>query len=181
MGIATLNLMRVLAYGQVRLFAGDCPDCKRESFADEIAEGVWKMKCCGALVRDTNPIREWKRMSATPERFRKQLSEVVKTRILRSQHWRCLYCDIGLFVPVYLNGKQVRRGIVFDHFVPWSYSQDSRESNIAACCSICNALKSWLMFKDVDECRNYLAARWKAKGYTRHGAIRDVPGLSDAI
>lgn len=173
--------MRVLAYGQVRLFSGDCPDCKRESFADELAAGVWKMRCCGALIHDTNPIDEWKRMSATPEKFRSKLSPATKRRILRIQHWRCLYCDIGLFVPIYRHGKQVRRGIAFDHFVPWSYSQDSRSSNIAACCSICNGIKSWLMFKDVDECRNYIAARWKAKGYSRSGFDHTLPGLSDAI
>jgi len=132
--------MRVLAYGQVRLFAAECPNCKRESFAN-----------------------------------------AMKTRILRSQHWRCLYCDIGLFVPIYRNGKQVRRSICFDHFVPWSYSQDNRVSNIAACCSVCNGLKSWLMFKDLDECRDYIAARWQAKGYSRTGFDHTVPGLQDAI
>lgn len=173
--------MRVLAYGQVRLFSGDCPDCKRESFADELSEGLWKMRCCGALVRDTNPLHQWKRMSETPDKYRHKLSEAMKFRILRSQHWRCLYCNIGFFTPVYRDGKQVKRTINFDHFVPWSYSQDNRASNIAACCSVCNAIKSWLMFENVDECRDYIAARWKAKGYSRSGFDHTVPGLQDAI
>ncbi len=150
--------MRILAYGDVYLASEMCPNCKTESF---VLDG--KLACCGlpAIGRPTS----WKRMSqAKTDRI--QLSPMLKAQLLHQQRGVCAYCEIPFRTPVYRDAKVWRRTIQFDHFVPWSYCASNHQKNVVAACSICNQIKSWLMFKDLYECQTYIMRQWRHKGFT---------------
>ncbi len=172
--------MRVQAWGHVELYVEKCPECGRESFFDLASDNrSGKTRCCGALI--VNPkIEGWQRLSVTPDR-RRTVAENLQLQILRRQNYRCFYCDLNFKVVVFLKGKPVRRAVVFDHYVRWSYSQDNRRQNIVAACSLCNGIKSWLMWDTLDECKAYISKRWKDKGLSIKGDRQALPGLWDVV
>jgi 5-methylcytosine-specific restriction endonuclease McrA len=159
------SYMRILIYGSTPLLSETCPTCKRESFVNHINAGLGKTICCEALVPIPEVTIEWTRMSVTTKK-RKTLPYRLKKQILTSQGNRCLYCNINFNVPVYRNGKQVRRSISFDHFVPIAYAFNNNRPNVVAACSICNSMKSDLLFETLDDCIRFLTKNWLSRRYT---------------
>ncbi len=154
-----MGCMRTFAYGDVYLLSEKCPECGTESF---VFDG--KLACCGRKSSGKPP-SGWKRMSRC-RTDRMRVSVLVQQQLLAEQRNRCAYCEIPFSKPVYRHSKLWRRTIHFDHFVPWSYSFSNRKQNIVASCSVCNSIKSWLMFKDIYECQAYIMRQWRDKGFT---------------
>lgn len=165
--------MRLLRYGSTGLLSEYCPHCGYEAF---VIKG--RRSCCGRVKE--GDADHWKQMSVNPKRRRPPPLEIQR-RILAEQGNLCFYCDIGFDTPVYRHGKQVGRAINWDHFVPYQYARHNESENYVASCSICNRIKSDLMFKDSDECRNYIALRWRTKCYTVEKPSHEVRTLRDTF
>ncbi len=166
--------MRTFAYGDVYLLSEKCPACETESF---VISG--KLVCCGTKASGKPP-SGWKRMSLCKS-ARMRLSPLVQREILSEQRNTCAYCEIPFHVPVYRHSKRWHRSIHFDHFVPWAYSFSNRRRNIVASCSVCNQIKSWLMFKDIYECQAYIMRQWRYKGFTTERPTMLVSDLRQAV
>lgn len=166
--------VRVFIYGKVALLSEMCPKCRTESFVIDR-----KLVCCGRPA--TRPVKGWKRMSPTPGEKRKKLTEARKRKIIGIQNGICIYCDLSFRSPVYRNSKRIKKSITFDHFVPWSYSQNDDPRNVVAACSICNEIKSWFTFRDLDECRDYIAQQRRNKGYTTERPFHIVSEVRDCF
>ncbi len=54
-------------------------------------------------------------------------------------------------------------------------------STIVASCSVCNQIKSWLMFKDIYECQAYIMRQWRYKGFTTERPTMLVSDLRQAV
>jgi len=165
--------MKTLAYGRVQIQSHRCPSCRREAF---VFSG--KMSCCGIQV--TKDALGWKRMSPCPDK-RVALPQAVKDFIVFHQNNRCYYCNLDFKVRVYRRGVLLKRVIAFDHFVPFSFAGDKKGRNIVAACSLCNGIKSWLMFHDEFECIEYILKQWRAKGYSVEQPIIELSELRPVV
>lgn len=85
---------------------------------------------------------------------------------MRQQRGICYWCEFGFEQDVFRLGMLVRRKVNFDHWIPVSFSGDIHACNIVASCSICNSLKSNLLFANEYECRKYIRIQWRAKKFT---------------
>jgi len=142
-------------YGTVALYRDICPSCKTQAF---VING--EFACCGHPY-SSKPERE--KIKRETETFyqRAPISLKTKNKILKEQGFKCIYCGL----PLNLRFKGIKNSIVFDHFIPWNYSQDSREYNIFASCYECNSLKSGKFFVDLISARQYvLTEKAKRKG-----------------
>lgn len=99
----------------------------------------------------------------------------VRRQILRAQYERCAYCLLEF-------GSLVRRGdqyehvrVEWDHKIPFS-SSSGRE--FVAACHICNRLKASLVFRTIDDAREYLSVRRARKGW-RLVAPPEESGVQD--
>jgi hypothetical protein len=149
-------------YGNVPMVRAHCYRCKRFSLVvdDELL-------CCGRLI-EVEPLKI-ERISQ-PEARRRKPNAAQRQKILEAQNYCCLYCDVSLDGYVFYR-KQVRKiKITWDHMTPYAYSRDNHHENFAATCQFCNAWKSSLIFKTVEEVRAYVALKWQAEGK----AVKDL-------
>lgn len=135
-------------YGNVILEKRYCNYCEREAF---VIDAV--IQCCDRKIEpeidETIKIRRETETSLK----RHSLSVGDKTRILKSQHYKCHYCgsDLRIYPPV------------FDHFVPFGYSGNDKLSNRVASCGDCNLLKSGLVFDTAIEVENRVVKKSKKR------------------
>ncbi len=165
--------MRTLVYGRVCIQSEMCPVCQREAF---VFSNV--MSCCG--LRIEGKPKGWKRMTDCAGK-RVRLGHRERLAIIAKQNGRCIYCSIPFATPIYRHAKRVRKTIEFDHFVPYSYAGNGHRDNIVAACSICNRIKSWFMFNNLDECIQYIDGQWKVKRYTAEKPTLGLSELRDAV
>ena len=164
--------MRKLLYGGVSLFSELCPRCRYEAF---VVNG--KFVCCGRPVNDE--ATSWKRMSVAGKR--RCLSPVKRREIIAAQNGRCFYC-LELFTDLlYRRGKLVHKSIHVDHWEPYAFSADNDMPNLVAACSVCNGIKSDLIFKDKHACRDYIKKQRRAKGFTSEVPLIALSALRDAV
>lgn len=143
-------------YGNVQIIRADCYACGRYAL---VIDGA--LQCCGRLV-ETEPV-EIKRMSQ-PEARRRTPNAAHKKEILEAQNYRCLYCDISLDGYAVYRSQLRRVQLTWDHMAPYAYTLNNHPENFAATCQFCNAWKSSLIFRTVDEVRIYVEAKWRAEG-----------------
>lgn len=143
-------------YGNIHIVRADCYVCGRYAL---VVDG--ELQCCGRLI-ETEP-SEIKRMSE-PEARRRTPSAAHKKEILEAQNYRCLYCDVSLDGYVFYHGELRKVHLNWDHMAPYVYTLNNHAENFAATCQFCNAWKSSLIFKTVDEVRIYVEAKWEAGG-----------------
>ena len=62
--------------------------------------------------------------------------------------------------------------VEWDHYIPYSYSQDNRVSNFVAACQICNRIKSSLMLPSAEEYRVHIQNKRVEKGYSDVRPVR---------
>ena len=157
-------------YGNVALVRAFWPEC-----------GVWAvvreghLQCC--YHRYGGDPRRIKRMCESPQIRRCPSVEAAK-EILDAQNNRCLYCDHEFGDAVFYKGRRRLIKLHWDHMVPWDYTQNNSDENFAAACSICNGIKSDLVFRTVEEVRLHVGVYWER--YTKRSAI-EVPHLLDAF
>lgn len=118
-------------------------------------------------------------MSQTPKR--KQIPRWLREKIIQEQELRCFYCHEEFSAPLWRRGRRINKQINIDHWEPFSFSGDNRECNIVASCSVCNGIKSDLIFKNLNECRKYIAQQRRAKGYATQRPTHIVSELRDHV
>ncbi len=144
-------------YGAMALYRDVCPSCKVEAF---VING--EFPCCGHLY-SSKPEREKIKREAETSHQRAPIPLKTKKRILEEQGFKCIYCDL----PLNLRFKGIKNSIVFDHFIPWNYSQDSREHNVYASCYECNSIKSGKFFVDLISEKLYILTEKARRKRTR--------------
>ena len=132
-------------YGNVAIQREYCTGCGQYALVLED-----KLACC-AVPTDFTSNRTI-RISEAQDRRRRPKEEEKRT-ILELQGNRCLYCDRLFGSAVANKGKLVVLHVNWDHFVPYSYSQNNYAYNFVAACQICNGIKSNLMFKTLEEAK----------------------------
>jgi len=149
-------------YGSTIINKGYCKRCKGNYF---IIDG--KFKCCDSLVPNFDKEKFKRECIATSKR--KQLSIGSKSEILENQKYECFYCGRNLNRALFdtLRNKTVSNNIHFDHFVPFTYSQDNHKENYVASCSICNQIKYNHFFNDEISARKYILEKSKEKCNSR--------------
>lgn len=164
-------------YGSERMVRSLCPICNKHSFIiDE------RYDCCGTKFDGKGWLKERRVIEC---RFKRKKPSIYAIRyMLDAQNDVCFYCGRE-FNEFYLHPKTkrlLRTKMHFDHFVPFSYSQDNRECNFVISCSICNLIKSDKIFLTEEDARDYVRYRRKKKGYEEafeskmHELRRDVCG-----
>lgn len=162
--MASSNDSHLALYGNVKVGRVFCVSCQRHAF---VVKG--EKQCCGEEV-DGEPSRT-RRMSE-PEGRRHRLTAHQKTVILKSQRYRCLYCDVPLDGYVSYRGDIVKVKVTWDHMAPYSHTLNNRPENFAATCQFCNSWKANLIFKTVDEVRIYVAEKWQRERNHAQGVPR---------
>lgn len=144
-------------FGNVAIPRAYCKNCETRSF---IIDGHFR--CCDQSFEQE--IKDYV-IECEPEKRRRLPPATARKAKLESQEDRCFYCrrEFGSYVVRDLKHKRLL--IAWDHYVPYSYSQDNRESNFVAACQICNGMKSAKIFQTVEEAKVYLHLKWKEKGY----------------
>jgi 5-methylcytosine-specific restriction endonuclease McrA len=160
-GMATHR--HVALYGNVAIARARCEQCMIQAF---VLDGV--LQCCGRMVDEYQP--EVYKRESEPEYARRLPRKADRDAQLLEQDYSCFYCG-AMF------GERIQRitskggtrlvlvRVEWDHFVPFSYSQDNRTRNFVASCSICNRLKSNICFQTVDAARIQLRDVRTRKGY----------------
>ncbi|HEY7589206.1 MAG TPA: hypothetical protein VIB49_10755 [Thermoplasmata archaeon] len=148
-------------YGNVVIQREYCPHCHQHAF---VSDG--KLACCGAPTAFDS--HQMKRMSLA-EDVRRTPSADEKRQILEIQGGRCLYCQRLFNTPVVRKDRLIWLKVNWDHWIPYSYSQNNYPYNFVAACQICNGIKSNLMFTSTDEARVYVQALWDAKELAPEG------------
>lgn len=136
-------------YGTTRMLRGTCEQCQTTALIID-----QKFACCGARVESE---AQFAKRMCHPEQCRRRPSKETQLRLLAEYHNCCAYCDGMIGGLLRRKGKLVKRRLHWDHNIPWSYSQDNSDENFLPSCHICNAIKSDLMFKTVEEVRIYVA------------------------
>lgn len=142
-------------YGNIQLVRAVCYECGRYALVVDN-----EFQCCGLSV-EAAPTQV-KRMSQ-PEAHRRWPSGKHRREILVAQNYRCLYCDVSLDGYVHYRGELRKVRLTWDHMAPYSYTLNNHPENFAASCQFCNAWKSSLIFKTVDEVRIYVEAKWQTE------------------
>jgi hypothetical protein len=153
-GYSTMK-QHLALYGNTGIPRGYCYKCSRHAL---IVGGL--LQCCDRPV-ETAPTK-LRRMS-DPEGRRRTPKLNERNEILQSQNYRCLYCDVSLDGYVFYRGQERRVRTTWDHMVPYSHTFNNHAGNFAATCQFCNAWKSSLIFKSVDEVRIYVAQKWETE------------------
>lgn len=153
-------------YGNVQIVRADCYACGHYAL---VIDG--ELQCCGRRV-EAEPV-QIKRMSQ-PEAHRRHPSARHKREILEAQNYRCLYCDVLLDGYVFYRGELRKVRLTWDHMAPYSYTLNNHAENFAATCQFCNAWKSSLIFKTVDEVRIYVETKWQSEGRNSARELREL-------
>lgn len=150
--------MRKLLYGSVALHSEMCQFCKQEAF---VVSG--KFSCCGR--RTAAKPNRWKRMSVASH-VRYRYSRFFKEQLVTSQHGLCFWCLIPIFKTEYRGARQIEKCVHIEHIEPFIYSSCDVPGNLVASCSICNHIKSCLMFQTIYDARDYIQNKRLLKGYS---------------
>ena len=147
----------VALYGDVAIRRVYCYDCHCWTF---IRKGV--KVCCGMYENESPSI--YKRI-VEPEYQRRLPSPAERKKILEWQANKCLYCGQEFGNTQHRHGLPVKLKLVWDHKLPYAYSANNSVSNFAACCHVCNGIKSSLIFQTVIEASVYIESVRRTKGY----------------
>lgn len=142
-------------YGNVGIDRTYCRACRSWTL---ILKG--KRACCG-LPGPEKP--EVARRISQPPQIRHAPPPKIRMQILAEQGHQCLYCDRAFGEWALWRGKLIRLRLVWDHLMPWSHQWNNDRNNFAACCHICNGVKSNLIFATVDEVRAHVQKTWQAR------------------
>ena len=140
-------------YGKVIMFSTNCPKCEETLFQPNL-----DFKCGVCAHRFQGEI-ESLRIEVTSA-SRRTPSPKLKEQILDRQGYKCYWCD-RKFETIYFRYNSIRRLLPnWDHVIPYSYNYSNADENFVAACSICNSFKSSHIFKNDQQCKDYLKQRW---------------------
>jgi len=136
-------------YGSVSFGKRYCPKCKRHAF---VIDGI--LQCCERRVSEIDRNDVIVKVESPGGMKRRHLTMKKKIVILKSQRWKCIYCECEL----------TEDSARFDHFVPFHFLQTNPVSNFVAACEICNTLKADMMFENINDASKYLKKKRNDKG-----------------
>jgi len=138
-------------YGSTALYKGWCEDCKGYYFVLHN-----ELQCCDKPFEKPERIELHRDIETGYSR--KHISKKIKDKILNRQKYGCFYCGQDLFEPIWSkkSKRYITRKYHIDHLVPWSYSGNDSIGNLVASCSLCNNIKSNLIFDTMEDARNYV-------------------------
>ena len=150
----------IVQYGNVQLERAMCPNCRQLSFLRN-GETI----CCLREIR--KPLTGFEQGSEpSKQKGRKRRpSPTAQAIILNRQGNRCLYCHQCFGSEQIRYGRIIVLRVNWDHIIPYAYTMNSKASNFAAACQVCNALKASKVFKDIDSVRLYLEVERERNGY----------------
>ena len=151
-------LMRKLLYGSVAPHSEMCPFCKEEAF---VVDG--KFTCCKRRTM-AQPDR-WKRMSAG-RTTRYRYGRFFRDELIQTQNGLCFWCLIPFATREYRGAREIQKKIHIEHIEPFIYASCDVPGNLVASCSVCNQIKSCLMFPNIYDARDFIQNRRLLKGYT---------------
>lgn len=147
----------IAIFGNIKIPRAYCKECKCESF---VLEG--KFACCNKPFSEK--LTEYLRESIPPQ-FRRLPPLCLRKEQLAFQNHCCFYCERRIGFIVWRKDKHIKLKLHWDHFVPYSLTQDNRFNNFVASCHVCNGIKSNKIFMTTDEAKIYILERRKEKGY----------------
>ena len=145
-------------YGNVMLPKAYCDECDMMAI---VREG--RLQCCD---KEIDEVPESYKREVEPEQKRHLPPKRDRDRQLEEQDYRCFYCLRRFGATVFRKTRTVKLKYVWDHMLPYSFSQNNSPSNFVAACQVCNGLKSAMCFKTLDDAQQFLNTRWIEKGYT---------------
>lgn len=160
------NQSHYAVFGCIIIPRGFCPSCRSNSFIEN-----GKFVCC---QREAPAVSNFYKRECEPQPKRRTPHKLIKEQILQIQNYRCFYCQITFGNLTFRRGKPVTLKIQWEHFEPFSFSQNNEDENFVAACQICNGIKSDLNFQTVEEAQIYVQTKRESKGY-----IDALPELSD--
>lgn len=101
-----------------------------------------------------------------PKPLRRKPSIEVREHILIEQRGACFWCLLPLDSTIWQGQRSIDYELEWDHAVPFAYLQASPAGNWVASCQICNAVKSDLRFRSVEEARRHIKDRRAELGYS---------------
>jgi 5-methylcytosine-specific restriction endonuclease McrA len=147
-------------YGSVALLRAYCPNCRRWTF---LIDGV--MQCCDQKYDLLVEREKIKRMSQS-ESERSMLPLKLRKEVLKSQDYKCIYCEADLQNNLVWDSKKskyVNQKIHYDHFIAWIHTGDNHKQNIVASCNFCNQIKSDKYFYNLISARDYILEQRKKR------------------
>lgn len=135
-------------YGNTVLPSDWCPRCQRQSL---IVGGLFT--CCNKAVEELpaeQVIFEVDKVGAK----RRKPSKKWRDKCLAEQENKCFYCGDTFGTERRIQGEWKTVNLVWDHVVPFVFNHNNHL--FVAACSLCNAMKSCLMFADLDEAKRVL-------------------------
>ena len=142
-----------------------CKNCGREAFVIDRS-----MACCGKHINLEEVTRAKRKRESLSKDRRGRPSRSLQKEILKHQCYQCVYCGANL------RGK---KRVEYDHFIPFSYAENS-ENNFVASCKDCNMIKSSMLFDSIIEAQVYIQAereKKRLKNYLYCGGSYDVRKL----
>lgn len=154
-------------YGNVALVRAWCNDCQQMAL---IVDGAFA--CCDRGFAGDRPTEHQRMIEAPPIRRLPPREE--RRKVLAEQGNCCIYCERTFGTFRRYHGRIRRLSLVWDHFVPWSHMRSNETRNFVAACSLCNAIKSNMIFNTIQEVRDHVE-----KAYNPRRA--EVPEMSQDV
>lgn len=150
--------MQKLIYGSVAIKSDICKTCGFQSFIVR-----QRFSCCGrfAYGKQTD-IRRISQARSNRKRFS---PEFIKT-LVSKQSGLCFWCGIPFEELEFSRRKLAKKKVHLEHLEPFIFAANECRKNLVAACSICNLIKSDLMFDSIYECRKYIKIQRRKKGYS---------------
>lgn len=171
--IVVTTTYRRAVYGSIVIPRGLCPDCREWAF---VIRG--RFACCDLPVDEGRAARaRFERMSDGG--YKRQVPSLDdRQRILAAQDNRCFYCGTVFGDIATRPGRDPRMlRPVWDHVEPFAWQANNQPLNFVAACSVCNGIKSSLMFETKEAARIYVWHRRKVKGWATATETRPGSGL----
>lgn len=148
------NKSHLAIYGNTSFVREYCTSCHGFSL---VVDG--KLSCCDRETVFTP--KKSKRMSLA-ESYRKKPSRKAQKELLEKFAYCCAYCERAFGSNFVAKNKLVILRLHWDHKVPYAYSQNNHDVNFLPSCHKCNGWKSSLIFREIDDVRVYVSAKWEA-------------------
>ena len=168
-----MEYARIAHFGGVKLYRVRCSDCGGWS----LVTGFGSRTCCDKPLGQVTVIGVESVVGDNRKRGKVtvgRLSRADKHVQLEAQDWCCVYCCLPFDLCEVVDRKRSRifkPEVVWDHFVPYAFSNSHKVPYVAAC-SQCNGIKSSTMYFDILDARRGIEPIWTS----RYEVIRILEG-----
>jgi len=151
--------IKTVHYGRKTITQYKCPQCNRYHF--ETDENPFCDEVCKNKHNDkVNDEYEFKghiqKSHSNYKRFKQRyrISKKVRFEVFERDNYTCIYCNRKL-------GEDIT-SLVIEHLEPYVYNQQNDIKNLVTSCVSCNHIKHSIIFKNIEQCKEYLYRTSKA-------------------